>query len=91
MDFDLDRQIEAGLGQEPASDVELQAQSVLIDAELSDERRSFALRHVMQPMLESLSTEQFDHFLLLAKRDGEAAALVYLGSVARPAVQREHL
>jgi len=86
MGFDLDREIAARLGGESASDVELQAQAILIDAGLSDDQRSGILGRVLTTILASLSQSQLEQFLLLAQKEGEGAAMAYLGSVTRPAI-----
>ncbi len=84
--LDLEGFIASRLGEGPATEVQLQALAVLVDADLSPEQRAAAFGAVLSSLLARLSPVQLKRFLRIAEQDGEAAALSWLGQVARVAL-----
>ena len=85
--FDLSQRIDDRLDDEPASDAELQAVAVLIDADLDDSERAAAFGAMLSIMLSRLEPEQRERFGQIAESGGEAAALAYLQMVTQAADQ----
>lgn len=80
--LDLNREIEARLGDAQINGVELQATAVLIDADLSEAERADAFGQMIVNRLGRLSVGELHRFTKIAKVQGEAAALAYLEGMA---------
>lgn len=61
--FDLDRLIASRLGDQAATDLDLQALAVLIDAELTDSQRAEAIGSLLETQLDRLTGEEVARFI----------------------------